>query len=87
MRVGVLASGAATIAYGTGFNDVWLSWFLSSFLGVVTVTPLVVIAEREIRLGLVTRRSLAELAEKQGIGEADVVWDLTAQPTAARSQP
>ena len=30
---------------------------------------------------------VSELACAQGIGEADVVWDLTAQPTAARSQP
>jgi hypothetical protein len=29
---------------------------------------------------------VSELASAQGIGEADVVWDLTAHPTGARSQ-
>lgn len=58
---GVMAAAAGT-AFGAVFTETWLSWFLSSFLGMVTVTPLLVIAEREIRLGLVTKRSLAELA-------------------------
>lgn len=58
---GFLAAGAGTL-FSAEFHDSWLSWFLSSFLGIVTVTPLLVIAEREIRLGLVTRRSLGELA-------------------------
>lgn len=58
---GVMAASAGTM-FGAGFQDTWLSWFLSSFLGIMTVTPLLVIAERETRRALVTKGNLGELA-------------------------
>jgi diguanylate cyclase (GGDEF)-like protein/PAS domain S-box-containing protein len=56
-----LVAAAATIFYGSAFGDVWTSWFLSTFLGLVTVTPLLLIAAQEMRLAQVKSATLAEL--------------------------
>lgn len=55
-----LAAAVATV-FQAGFADVWISWFLSSFLGLVTVTPFLLIAHRDLVQGLVSRRTIVDL--------------------------
>ncbi len=61
MASATLAS-AAGVLFGGIYADVWISWFLSSFLGLATVTPLLLIAHRQILRDQVTRATLVELA-------------------------
>jgi diguanylate cyclase (GGDEF)-like protein/PAS domain S-box-containing protein len=61
MMTATMAGVVATI-FQAGFADVWISWFLSSFLGLVTVTPFLLIAQRHLGRGLVSRGTILELA-------------------------
>jgi diguanylate cyclase (GGDEF)-like protein/PAS domain S-box-containing protein len=54
------AAGAMTYVVGGDFGDVWTSWFLSSFLGLVIVTPILMIGYHAIRHERATRRKIVE---------------------------
>jgi len=42
-------SSAAAAAYGVGFWGVWISWFCSSYLGLLIATPLLLIALKQLK--------------------------------------
>jgi diguanylate cyclase (GGDEF)-like protein/PAS domain S-box-containing protein len=71
-----IASAATSVLSYARFAEVWPDWFFASFLGLVTVTPLLLIGSREFGRGLVTRRTLLELAGLMGLVAAGALGAL-----------
>jgi diguanylate cyclase (GGDEF)-like protein/PAS domain S-box-containing protein len=53
-------AGAAAAAYGMSFEDVWVSWFCSSYLGLLIATPLLLVALKQLKAPRLSARDMRD---------------------------